>query len=275
MIPIHSILGKFFNRELVICQDLIEIYRYRDLLRNLVARDLTVRYKRSVIGFIWTMINPLINTIVLTIVFSTIFRFQVKDFIIYFLSGFLLWNFFAQSTVLASRCLLGGAAIYKKIYVPKSIFVFSIICSELVNFAFALIPLFLLLLIVRHALPLSLLFLPVSVLLIVMFTLGVAFLLSAGSVFFYDIIESYQILLLPWMYLTPIIYPLDIIPPKYLPLIKLNPMYYFVECFRAPLYGGNLPSWEILGVAAALSAISILLGYKVFIRLADDFIFYV
>ena len=77
------------------------------------------------------------------------------------------------------------------------------------------------------------------------------------------------------MYLTPIIYPLDIIPPRYLPIIKLNPMYYFVECFRAPLFSGQLPGWEFFGVAAALSTISILLGYKVFIRLADDFIFYV
>jgi ABC-2 type transport system permease protein len=256
-------------------QDLIEIYRYRDLLKLLVARDLTVRYKRSVIGFFWTMINPLANTIVLTIVFSTIFRFPTKDFVLYFLSGFLLWNFFAQSTVLSSRCLMGGAAIYKKIYVPKSIFVFSIICSELVNLAFALIPLLLLVLIIRHSLPLTLFFLPISVLLTVLFTLGIAFLLSAGSVFFYDIIESYQILLLPWMYLTPIIYPLDIIAPQYLPLIKLNPMYYFVECFRAPLYGGQLPGWEILMVATALSGISLLLGYKIFIRLADDFIFYV
>jgi ABC-2 type transport system permease protein len=259
----------------MIKQDLIDIYQYRYLLKNLVARDLTVRYKRSVIGFIWTMINPLVNTIVLTIVFSTIFRFPTKDFVIYFLSGFLLWNFFAQSTVLASRCLLGGSAIYKKIYVPKSIFVFSIVCSELVNFAFALIPLVLLLLVVRHALPLSLLFLPVSILLTVLFTLGVALLLSAGSVFFYDIIESYQILLLPWMYLTPIIYPLDIISPTYLPIIKLNPMYYFVECFRAPIYGGHLPSWEILLVAGALGSVSLLLGYKVFTRLADDFIYYV
>ncbi len=240
-------LTSIFQRELMIRQNLIEIYRYRALLKNLVSRDLTVRYKRSVIGFIWTMINPLVNTIVLTIVFSTIFRLPTKDFVVYFLSGFLLWNFFAQSTVLASRCLLGGSAIFKKIYVPKSIFVFSIVCSELVNLAFALIPLFLLLLIVRHAVPLAVLFLPVSILLMGPFTLGVAFLLSASSVFFYDIIESYQLLLLPWMYLTPIIYPLEIIPPKYLPLIKLNPMYYFVECFRAPLYSGQLPGWEILG----------------------------
>jgi ABC-2 type transport system permease protein len=259
----------------MIFKDLIEIYRYRGLLKNLVARDLTVRYKRSIIGVVWTMINPLVNTIVLTIVFAEVFRFPTKEFIIYYLSGFLIWNFFSQSTVISSRSLWGSSAIYKKIYVPKSIFIFSIICSELLNFAFALIPLMLLLVILRHALPLSILFIPVPILLTVLFTLGISLLLSASSVYFYDIIESYQILLVPWMWLTPVIYPLEIIPPKFLPLIKANPMFYFVECFRAPLYSGLLPGWEILALAAALSIISFLLGYKIFIRLADDIIFHV
>jgi ABC-2 type transport system permease protein len=259
----------------MISQDLVEIYRYRDLLKNLVARDLTVRYKRSIIGFLWTMVNPLVNTIVLTIVFSEIFHFPTKDFIIYYLSGALLWNFFAQSTALSSSCLYASSPIYKKIYVPKSIFVFSLICSELLNFAFALIPTLLLVLLFRHTLPLSLLFLPIPILLIILFTLGVALLLSAGSIFFYDIIEGYKLLLLPWMWLTPIIYPLDIIPQHYMPLIKLNPMYYFVECFRAPLYSGCLPDWEILAWATALGGFLFLLGYRIFIRLSDDIIFYV
>jgi ABC-2 type transport system permease protein len=259
----------------MIVQDLSEIYRYRDLLKNLVARDLTVRYKRSIIGFLWTMVNPLVNTIVLTIVFAEVFRIPTKEFIIYYLSGSLLWNFFAQSTTLASSCLYASSAIYKKIYVPKSIFIFSIICSELLNFAFALVPLLLLLLILRHALPLSLLFLPVPILLIVLFTSGVALLLSACAIYFYDIMESYKLLLLPWMWLTPIIYPLDIVPANYLPLIKLNPMYYFVECFRAPLYNGCLPDWDILLWAIALGSSLFLLGYRIFIHLADDIIFHV
>jgi ABC-2 type transport system permease protein len=259
----------------MIFHDLMEIYRYRNLLKNLVSRDLTVRYKRSILGFLWTMINPLVNTIVLTIVFAQIFRFPTKEFIIYYLSGFLIWNLFAQSTVLSSRCLWGSSAIFKKIYVPKSIFVFSIICSELLNFAFAMVPLLLLMIIIRHTLPLTILFLPVPILLTALFTLGLSLLLSVSSIFFYDIIESYQILLLPWMWLTPVIYPLEIIPPQYLPLIKLNPMYYFVECFRTPIYSSCLPGWEILACATALSIIFFLLGYKLFIRLADEVIFYV
>lgn len=259
----------------MIKQDLLELYTYRDLLKNLVARDLTVRYKRSFFGFMWTMINPLINTIVLTIVFSTVFRFTIHDFIIYFLSGYLLWNFFAQSTILSSRSILNNGEIFKKIYVPKSIFVLSIVCSELINFAFALIPLCLVLLIIRRILTVSLFFLPVPIFFMVMFTLGIALLLAASSVFFYDIIDGYQILLLPWMYLTPIVYPLEIIPARFLPLIKLNPMYYLVECFRAPIYGGQIPDLMIILTAGILALLSLCLGYKVFMRLVDDFIFYV
>lgn len=259
----------------MIAQDLAEIYRYRDLLKNLVARDLTVRYKRSIIGFLWTMVNPLVNTIVLTIVFSQVFRVPTKDFIIYYLSGALLWDFFARSTALSSNCLYGGAAIYKKIYVPKSIFVFAIICSELINLAFALVPTLLLVLILRHTLPLTLLFLPVPIFLTILFTLGLALLLAAGAIFFYDIIEGYKLLLLPWMWLTPIIYPIDIIPSYYVPIIKLNPMFYFVECFRAPLYNGSLPDWDILLWAVALSGLLFVLGYWIFLRISDNIIFYV
>src|SRR4030043_1484721 len=99
--------------------EFVELLNYKDLLWNLVARDLTVRYKRSVLGFLWTMLNPIINTIVFTVIFSTIFRFEVKDFIIYFLSGFQLWNFFAQSTTISSRCILTNGPLFKKIYIPK------------------------------------------------------------------------------------------------------------------------------------------------------------
>ena len=118
-------------------------------------------------------------------------------------------------------------------------------------------------------------FLPVPLLFLIMFTLGIALLLAAGSVFFYDIIDGYQILLLPWMYLTPIIYPLEIIPDRFLPLIKLNPMYYLVECFRVPIYGGKLPGLEVILMSGAVAFLSLCLGYRVFTRLADDFIYYV
>lgn len=256
-------------------EDLTELIRYKDLLYNLVVRDLTVRYKRSVLGFFWSMLNPLLNTIVFTIVFSTIFRFGVTTFVIYFLSGYQLWNFFAQSTQVASSCLLRNGPLFKKIYIPKPIFVISTFLSNLVNFAFSLIPLFILLPIIGNGFHLSLLFLPVAILFAVMFTIGISFVLSATAVFFNDIIDMYQIFIISWMYLTPIVYPIDIIPQKYLPLLKLNPMYYIVECFRLPIYMGELPNFQTVCVALLVSVASLVIGYLVFTKLSDTFVYYV
>ena len=256
-------------------EDLTELIRYKDLLYNLVVRDLTVRYKRSVLGFFWSMLNPLLNTIVFTIVFSTIFHFGVKNFIIYFLSGYQLWNFFSQSTQVASYCLLRNGPLFKKIYIPKSIFVISAVLSNMVNLAFALIPLFILLPILGKGFHLSLLFLPIAILFAVMFTIGISFVLSATAVFFNDIIDMYQIFIMPWMYLTPIVYPIDIIPKKYLLFLKLNPMYYIVECFRLPIYMGELPHFQTVCLALLVSLASLVIGYLVFTKLSDTFVYYV
>jgi len=256
-------------------EDITELIHYKDLLYNLVARDLTVRYKRSVFGFFWSMLNPLLNTIVFTIIFSTIFRFGVKSFIIYFLSGYQLWNFFAQSTQVASGCLLRNGPLFKRIYIPKAIFVISIVLSNMVNLAFALIPLLILLPILGNGFHLSLLFLPIAILLATMFTIGISFIVSATAVFFNDIIDMYQIFLMPWMYLTPIVYPLDIVPAKYLPFLKLNPMFYIIECFRQPIFLGELPSLETFYMALFVAGATLWVGYKVFTKLSDTFVYYV
>jgi ABC-2 type transport system permease protein len=256
-------------------EDLSELFHYKDLLFNLVIRDLTVRYKRSMLGFWWSWLNPLLNTIVFTIVFSTIFRFEVKNFIIYFLSGYQVWNFFAQSTAFGSRCLLNSGPLFKKIYIPKMIFVISAVLSQIINFGFALIPLFILLPILGKGYHLSLLFLPVSILFAIMFTLGICFILSATAVYFNDIIDIYQILLTSWMYLTPVIYPIDIVPKKFLPFFKLNPAYYIVECFRVPIYMGEIPNLQCIVLALLVSTTSLLIGYRVFTKLADSFVYYV
>jgi len=221
------------------------------------------------------MVNPLINTIVFTIVFSTIFRFEVKDFIIYFLSAYQLWILFSQSTTLSSRCILANGSLLKKVYLPKTIFVISIMLSELVNFSFAMLPLLTLVAIIGKGLNLALLFLPIPLLIMIIFTLGVSFILASVTVFFHDIIDIYQLLLMPWMYLTPIFYPLTIVPEKYVYILKLNPMYYIIDCFRAPLYLGQLP--DPLNVCwAGLSALVVLIALIVlFTRLSDDFIYYI
>src|SRR4030042_2718252 len=255
--------------------EFIELLNYKDLLWNLVARDLTVRYKRSVLGFLWTMLNPIINTIVFTVIFSTIFRFEVKDFIIYFLSGFQLWNFFAQSTTISSRCILANGPLFKKIYIPKTIFVLSTVISGLINFMFSMLPLLALIFIIGRGFQPSMLFLPIALIMTIMFTIGISLIISACAVFFIDIVEVYSVILIPWMYLTPIIYPLEIIPPKYLPFLKLNPMYYLVECFRLPIYKGQLPGPQLILCAMFVSVGALLIGYWVFSKLADEFVYYI
>jgi ABC-type polysaccharide/polyol phosphate export permease len=212
----------------MIKEELLQLLRYKDLLKNLVFRDLTVRYKRSVLGFCWTMVNPLINTVVFALIFTTIFRFAIKDFVIYFLSGYQLWILFSQSTILSSRCILSNGPLLKKVYLPKTIFVISILLSELVNFGFAMLPLFFLMIVIGKGLSLALFFLPVSLIIVIIFSLGISFTLAAVTVFFTDIMDIYQLLLLPWMYLTPIVYPLEILPPKALYIISV-PMYHIVS----------------------------------------------
>jgi ABC-2 type transport system permease protein len=221
------------------------------------------------------MINPLVNTIVMTIVFSTLFRFSTKDYVIYFLSGIQLWNFFSQSSIASSRCIVANGSLLKKVYIPQAVFVLSTVLSELVNFALALVPLLILLPLFGKGSFAALFFLPVPLLIAVAFTLGVSFILAAASVFFYDVGETYQLLVVPWLYLTPIIYPVDIIPEKYLLIIKLNPMYYIVECFRLPIYQGQIPSLPTLLGAAIPAAIVLAIGYKMFRDWSDEFIFYI
>jgi len=259
----------------MIKEELLQLLQYKDLLINLVIRDITVRYKRSVLGFFWTMLHPLINTIVFTIVFSTIFRFGVKDFVIYFLSGYQLWILFSQATILSSRSIIVNGQLLKKVYLPKTVFIFSILFSELLNFAFAMLPLLALVAIIGKGLTLSLLFLPIPLIIMIFFTLGISFLLAAVSVFFYDIIDMYQMLLMPWMYLTPIIYPLDIVPAKFINILKLNPMYYIIDCFRAPIYLGQLPDPMNIFWAGLSALVVFIGGFALFTKLSDEFIFYI
>jgi ABC-2 type transport system permease protein len=250
--------------------------QYGYLLQNMVSRDLKIRYKRSFLGYAWTMLNPLMHTVVFTIVFSTIFRFEMKDYVVYFLSAYLIWSFFAQTTLGAALCILQNAELLKKVYVPKKVFVFSTVISGLVHLAFAFLPLAgLMCFTVRDFPPISsLLFVPIALLYAVVFTSGVSFILAAMGTFFHDVIEVYRVILMPWMYLTPIIYPMNIVPEKFAPLIQLNPMFHIIQCFGTPIYGGRPPdpAHVVYGGLAALAVL--IVGYTLFSRLEKSFVYY-
>lgn len=251
--------------------DITELVRYRDLLWSLVQRDLTVRYKRSILGFLWTMLNPLLIMIVMTIVFSTFFNFSIEHYAVYLLSGMLLWNFFAQSTTVAMHNLVWSGGLVNKIYIPKSIFIVSATCVGLVNFLLALIPLAFIMLVTGQSFSLTLFFLPIPIFLTFMFALGVGLLVSTFAVFFVDVVDIYQVALMVLMYLTPLFYPIDIVPQKYLFFIHLNPVYYFVEIFRTPIYQGILPEPYLLLRAAFVASVTLIVGWWFFTKNSNEF----
>lgn len=250
-----------------------ELLQYKYFLWNLVKRDLTVRYKRSVLGFFWTLLHPIANTIVCTIIFSTFFHASIKDFVIYFYSGFQLWNFFAQSTTVSSKVFLTNSALIKRIYVPKDTFVLGGVISNLINFGLTILPLLVFAVVFGISITPAWLFLPVAILFMVAFTIGVSLILGVASVFFHDIIEMYQLMLMPWFYLTPIIYRIDIIPKGYRVFLKMNPMYHLVECFRMPIFMGQLPKFNNIFWGGSVALATLLVGYLVYAKFEDSLIY--
>jgi len=251
--------------------ELQEIVHYRELLAKLISRNIKTRYKRSVLGIAWTMLNPLMMMIVMTLVFSNIFRTNLEHYPVYLLSGLVFWNFFAQTTSSAMNELVWGGSLMTRIYLPRSIFAFTALGTGVVNLGLSLIPLMLIMLVTGAPVRLSLFCLPLSILLVAMFSLGVGLFLSALGVYFADVLEMYQIVLMAWMYFTPIIYPIEIIPANYTWLFHLNPLYPLLEVFRQPIYLGKLPALPTLLIACLLSSFTLVLGWWFFTRKADEF----
>lgn len=253
-------------------REIRELLGSSNLLWNLVRRDLTVRYKRSVIGFFWTMLHPLILMVILTIVFSQIFRFEgISHYEVYFLSEYLVFGFFAQTTIQSMTSLSWNGMLMKRVRVPKSIFAISTTLSGLVNLGLAYIPLFVIMIVRGAPIRPSTLFLPVAFVIIAVFTLGVSFLLSALAVYFDDVSQMYRVGTLALLYMTPIIYPIDIVPYKFLWLIRGNPLTQLFKLARDPVYHGTLPEPHIFIGSVAIALLSLFIGWFVFHRLSRGF----
>jgi ABC-type polysaccharide/polyol phosphate export permease len=254
---------------------MIEIFRYRDLVLALVARELKVRYRRSAIGFTWTMLQPLLMMLVLQVVFSSLFRFQVANYPVYAMAGILFWNFFSQSVVASMNSLRGNALLLKKVPVPKAVFPIATVASGVINLVFALVPLLLILVITGHPLTPALLFLPVAILLAALFTLGAGLLLSPLSIFFNDIVEMITVILSVLMYLTPIFYPKEIVPQKMRWIVRFNPLRSILEVFRDPIYYGKVPPLSHLTVSCLIVLVALGAGAWAFRKSSDRIPFYI
>jgi ABC-type polysaccharide/polyol phosphate export permease len=252
-----------------------DILRYRDLVLTLVARELKVRYRRSLIGFVWTMLQPLLMMLVFYMVFSKLFRFNLPNYPVYALAGILFWNFFSQSIVASMNSLRGNASLLQKLPVPKAVFPIATVISGVVNLLVALVPTLLIVIFLEHRLSAALLFLPVSILLAALFTLGAGLLLSPLAVFFSDVVELIGVLLTVLMYLTPIFYPMAILPDRVRWVVRFNPLRSILEVFRDPIHYGKIPPLEHLAVSGAIAALALALGAFAFRRSSDRIPFYV
>jgi ABC-2 type transport system permease protein len=259
------------NRRPTAVEELRELIRYKNLIVQMVRRDLVTRYKRSVLGVAWTMLNPLGTMLVLTIVFSQIMK-QGPGFPAYILSGLLAWTFFSSSTSDAMTNLISGVVLRQRVYMPSTVFAITAIGNGLVNMVLSLVPLLLVMVIVGVPIRWTMLFLPIPMLILACFALGIGLLLSTLAVYFRDITAMYSIILTAWMYLNPIIYPENLLKPEFsFWLSHLNPMWEIIRIFRMPIYDGIIPTFQILWPAATVALVVLVIGWVVFTRKADEF----
>jgi ABC-type polysaccharide/polyol phosphate export permease len=251
-------------------QELKEAVRYRHLLYQLVRRDILTRYKRSYLGVAWTMLNPLGMMLILSFVFSKIFG-ATHGFPAFILSGLIAWNFFSQGTTSAISSLVWGGGLLQRIYIPRASFGLSAVGSGIINLALAFIPLVIVMVATGTPLMITAVFAPISLLLLACFTLGLGLAISTLAVYYPDVVEMYQVVLLAWMYLTPIIYPESVIPAKYQLLLHLNPLYYLIKLWRLPVYDGLWPTWGDIWPAAAIAIGMLLVGWFFFTSKSDEF----
>ena len=253
-----------------------ELYRYRDLIKHLIGRELKVRYRRSAIGFLWTMLQPLLTLLVLHVVFSNIFRFEVKGYSVYALSGIVFWNFFSQGIVSSMNSLKTHAYILQKVPVPLAVFPLTTVLSGLVNLLFALVPLLALVIVTGHGMSPAILFLPVAIVVVVIFTLGAGLMLSPLAVFFSDVVELVSVVLTMLYFLTPIFYPKEIVSGhSWYWIVRYNPVRSILEVFRDPIFLMKIPPVTHFAVALLLSLVALALGSFVFSRLSARIPFHV
>jgi ABC-2 type transport system permease protein len=271
--PAPSVVYDSTRHGSVIFEELREILNYRHLIWQLVRRDILTRYKRSVLGVAWTMLNPLGMMLVWTIAFSQFFKStSLPAYPAFVLNGLLAWTFFSQTTTAAMVNLVWGGGLLNRIYIPRVSFALAAMGTGLVNLLLSLVPMAVVMLFTGMPISWTVIFVPISILVLGAFALGVGLLISTWAVYFPDIAEMYQIVLSAWMFLTPIMYPEDILPQAYRVYITtLNPMYHLVRLFRIPIYYARLPTLAEFLVPVVIALTVLIIGWVVFAHKSDEF----
>lgn len=252
--------------------------KYKDLIIELVKRDIKLKYRRSVLGYVWSVLNPLLIMIVLTVVFSTMFDRNIENYPVYLLTGRMMYDFLKTSTNGAMKSVTGNASLMKKVKVPKYIFTLSKVTSCLVDTVLSMGALFIVMIATGAKFYWHILLCPVVILEIYVFCCGLGLLLAELNVFFRDIQYIYSAITTAWLYLTPIIYPIDRLDKQ--PMLQhaithYNPLYYYVAQFRSLIYYGQIPEVRLMTGGCLIAVGMLVIGVYFFQRSKNKFILYI
>ena len=249
--------------------------QYRPLLKELVRLDLKVKYRRSFLGYVWSLLNPLLMMCVMTLVFSYMFRFDIPNYPLYLITGQTLWTFFNESTNMSMYSVIQNGALIKKVYIPKFIFPISRVLSSFVTMSFSLAAILIVLVFTKSPFYWTILLFPVPLLFLLLFAMGIGMVLSALSVYFRDITHLYGVVTLAWMYVTPIFYPVSALPKEIVSIVQGNPMYSYISFFREIVLYGTVPESAMWLKCALISLAALAVGLAVFRKLQRNFILYI
>jgi len=251
--------------------------KYSGLIQELVSRDIKKKYRRSVLGLLWTVLNPLMMMIVMTIVFSQIFRFQIPNFPVYLLCGQVIFNFFSESTTSAMNSIIQNAPLIKKVYVPHYMFPLANILSSMVSMVASFCALIIVVFATRTPLHYSMLLSPLPILFVGLFSIGIALIMSSLAVRFRDVIHLYSVFMTALMYLTPIFYPVSMLDHSHIvkTIVEMNPMTVFILMFRGLMLDNQLPTGNALLKSVLFCGVSLVIGLYVFYKKHDRFILYI
>lgn len=257
-------------------KDYLNVFiKYRYLLEDLVAKDFKLKYRRSILGFLWSILNPLLMMLVITAVFSNMFKSDIEYFPVYYLCGYLIFNFVIEATNGALTSIVQSGYLIKKVYIPKYIFPLEKSSFALVNVLFSFVAVVIVILITGMPIKTTIFLIPIPIFLAFIFSTGLGLILASMNTFFRDMGHLYSVWTTAWMYLTPMFYPISIIPDNIKMVIYYNPLYYYVTYLRMLVIDGEIPGMEINVICICFSFLFLLIGLLIFKKNQDKFILYI
>lgn len=250
-------------------------YKYRVLLKELVGRDFKLKYRRSVLGYAWSLLNPLFTMLVMTAVFSNLFRFSIENYPVYFLLGQVIWNFYSEATNSAMTSVFGNAELIKKVYVPKYMFPMSKVCFAFVNMICSLGAVIIVMIIEKVWVTWTIVLVPLLFLYSFLIAFGIGLILSVVAVYFRDLLHLYGVIMTAQMYLTPLFYPVDVLPEWVFRIVQFNPVFHLVSYFRDIVLYGVCPSLEENIICLLFGIVLSLFGIVVFKYNQKKFVLYI